>query len=101
MRQIASTRQRLAERILEVIRREQTEMTRTMQELGQNILHKIDLEHQQIAAKLKVLESLNPENVLRRGYAIVAGKLSPGETIEITTSKQTLTAEIIHVKNRN
>lgn len=101
LRQIASTRQRLAERILEVIRREQTEMTRTMQELGQNILHKIDLGHQQIAAKLKVLESLNPENVLRRGYAIVAGKLLPGETIEITTSKQTLTAEIIHVKNRN
>ena len=32
-----------------------------------------------------VLEGLNPEVVLRQGYAILSGKISPGNVVKITT----------------
>lgn len=38
--------------------------------------------------KVKILEVLNPEKVLSQGYAILSGKISPGEMIEITTSSK-------------
>lgn len=53
------------------------------------------------AQKMKLLEALNPEKVLKQGYAIIAGKISPGETIHITMAKQTAEAEIKKVTERN
>lgn len=101
LHQTQLTKQRLAERILEIIAREQTEIVRTSQDIQQTILHKIELERQHLVAKTKLLDSLNPENILRRGYALVTGKLSPGEQVQITTYQQILTAEITHAKNRS
>lgn len=49
----------------------------------------------------KILEVLNPEKVLKQGYAIVAGKMSPGEVVKITTFKQEVEAEVKKVKERN
>lgn len=48
----------------------------------------------------KLLNSLNPENVLKQGYSIVTGNFSPGGLIEITTSNKLITAEVKHVHNR-
>ena len=50
--------------------------------------------------KAKLLEALNPEKVLSQGYAILSGKISPGEMIEITTLKQEIEAEIKNIKER-
>ena len=50
--------------------------------------------------KVKLLETLNPEKVLRQGYAILSGKISPGEMIGITTSRQEIEAEIKKIKER-
>ncbi len=41
-----------------------------------------------------LLNSYNPEQVLRRGYAIVRGKLSPGGRITVESQKYKLTAEV-------
>lgn len=49
----------------------------------------------------KLLEVLNPEKVLKQGYAILAGKISPGENLKITTSRQEIDATITNVKERN
>ena len=49
---------------------------------------------------LKLLESLNPENVLRQGYSIVTGNFSPGNVVKITTHQQIINAEVIDVHNR-
>ena len=51
--------------------------------------------------KLKLLEVLNPEKVLEQGYAILAGKISPGNVVKITTFKQEIEAEVKKVKERS
>ena len=49
----------------------------------------------------KLLEVLNPEKVLKQGYAILAGNVSPGNVVKITTFKKEAEAKIIKVKERN
>jgi len=47
-----------------------------------------------------ILKSLNPENILKNGYAILTGKIEVGNEIGITTSEKSITAEIKSVKER-
>lgn len=54
-----------------------------------------------LTQKLKLLEVLNPERVLSQGYAILAGKISPGNVVKITTFKQEIEAEVKTVKERS
>ena len=51
--------------------------------------------------RIKTLEVLNPEKVLSQGYAILAGKISPGNIVKITTFKQEIEAEIKKIEERN
>lgn len=55
----------------------------------------------ELTQKIKMLEMLNPEKVLSQGYAILAGKISPGSVVNITTFKQEIEAEIKKIKERN
>ena len=68
------------------------------------MLQKIQLECQSmqgvVEQKLRLIEVLNPEKVLRQGYAIVGGKISPGNVVKITTFKQEIEAEVKKVKER-
>lgn len=50
--------------------------------------------------KIRLLDALNPEKVLSQGYAILAGKISPGELINITTHKNIIKAEIKEIYER-
>ena len=50
--------------------------------------------------KQELLETLNPEKVLKQGYAIVAGKISPGSVVKITTMTQEVEAEVKKVEGR-
>ena len=54
----------------------------------------------QLQNQLKILESFNPETVLRQGYAILSGNLSPGNIINITTHDKLITARIENVNKR-
>lgn len=69
------------------------------------ILVKIRDEHRglenNLQNKLKLLTALNPEKILKQGYAILSGKISPGELIKITTSKNEINAEIKEIYERN
>ena len=51
--------------------------------------------------KTKLLEVLNPEKVLKQGYAILAGNISPGDVVKITTFEKEAEAKIIKVKERS
>ena len=53
-----------------------------------------------VRQKMKMLAMLNPEKVLKQGYAILAGKISPGNVVKITTFKQEVMAEVKEVKKR-
>lgn len=53
-----------------------------------------------LTQKMKILDVLNPEKVMKQGYAILSGKISPGNVVKITTYKQEINAEVKEVKER-
>lgn len=53
-----------------------------------------------LSALRRVLESCNPDKVLSQGYAILSGKISPGETLNITTSSDLINTKIVSIKPR-
>lgn len=91
---------------LDQIRQAEQQLSDALHSARQLILQKLTLTMQHVASIQKVLASLNPEEVLRRGYAILAGNHSPDQTyspggvVKITTLRQTLTAEIKNAKTR-
>lgn len=63
-----------------------------------NIKREFEMRENYVKQKKMMLEALNPEVVLRQGYAILAGKVSPGNVVKITTYDAeiiTLVQEII------
>lgn len=68
------------------------------------IIEKIMLEFSKrednLKHRIRMLEILNPEKVLEQGYAILAGKMSPGEEIEIITFEKEIKAKIKEVHER-
>lgn len=77
-----------------------------LQDAKSEILRRLDQSRQHLAETAKILASLNPDNVLRRGYAILRTTLPPGTPIavgtelKLTTLTQELTTEVKHVQNR-
>ncbi len=54
-----------------------------------------------VARALQILKVVNPDKVLEQGYAILAGKISPGSVVKITTFEREIEAEVKKVKERN
>ncbi|MBQ3476254.1 exodeoxyribonuclease VII large subunit [Candidatus Saccharibacteria bacterium] len=50
---------------------------------------------------VKILEAMNPEKVLKQGYAILSGKVSPGNVVKITTFNHELEALIQNMTERS
>ena len=71
----------------------------------EEVLKKLELELNNkflyLEQKFKVLEALNPDKVLRQGYAILKGKISPGADLEITTFKYKINATIKDIHERS
>ena len=88
------------ERLLDLINQLSNNTKSQIQNLSRELSHQLELRERHLAETRRILETLNPETTLRRGYAILTGKLSPGSEISILTAKQILTAEITDVKNR-
>lgn len=51
-------------------------------------------------SRMQMLSAMNPENVLKQGYAILSGKISPGSVVKITTFEKEINAEIKDVYER-
>ncbi len=82
------------------IRQAEDSINDSIKELRQKIILEIDAINSKLESSIKILEALNPEKVLRQGYAILSGKVSPGNVVKITTEKQEIKAEIKDVKSR-
>ena len=54
-----------------------------------------------VEQKMRILDALNPEKVLARGYAIISGKISPGSIIDITTREAEIEAEVKKINKRS
>ena len=59
-----------------------------------DVVHKIEGINNELKQKIRVLEAMNPDKILERGYAIVKGEISLGNVVKITTYKQEIKAEI-------
>jgi len=62
--------------------------------------HKINRQLEVVAGINNTLAQLNPETVLSRGYALIRGVVSVGESIEIETKSNIIKAEVKDVKKR-
>ena len=66
------------------------------------ILQKINSEirvlENELFQKKRMIETLNPGNILKQGYAILAGDISVGSVVKITTLEQEIEAEILKIK---
>ena len=71
-----------------------------MTQMLQKIQGEMQKMQQNIQSKIRLLEVLNPEKVLAQGYAILSGKISPGNVVKITTFKNEIEAEIKKIKER-
>ncbi len=54
-----------------------------------------------LSSQIKVLSAMNPERVLKQGYAILNGKISPGSVVKITTFDKEIKAQIKEIYERN
>lgn len=61
---------------------------------------KVKMHEDQIGQSKKVLAQLNPEVVLRRGYALLRGEAKVGSTIEIETIRAIIKAEVKDVRSK-
>ena len=98
--QLTRTLAYLPERILTAIDQAHRVTSQSLLSAQQAVTSQLTLLSQRLADLRRLLASLNPEQVLRQGYAILSGKLSPGHQLTITTYQKILTAEITNVKPR-
>ena len=68
--------------------------------VGADLTTKLDALNDEIMAQRKILEQLNPEKVLERGYALIKGEIAIDNVVNITTSKQEVEAKITEIKER-
>lgn len=87
--------------ILEKIATEKSSQKTALKTLFREIIAKLNREQANLAQTRRILDTLNPESVLKQGYAIVSGKLSPGNVVKITTFSQIIETEVKHVNKRN
>lgn len=76
---------------------------RTKQQLDaafRRIQEKLDEHFERLAVLRLAIAQLNPENVLKRGYALLRGEVKIGAIIEIETIQQIATAEVKDVRSK-
>lgn len=68
--------------------------------ISSRILSVIESYEGKIKSTVSILKSLNPENILKNGYAILRGEIEVGNEIEITTHDKNIAATINGIKER-
>jgi exodeoxyribonuclease VII large subunit len=64
------------------------------------IQEKLSEHFERLAALRLATAQLNPENILRRGYAFLRGEVTLGATVEIETLHEIATAEVKNVRSK-
>lgn len=64
------------------------------------IREQLDNAFERLATVRVVISQVNPDNVLKRGYALLKGELTPGVAIEIETYTAYATAEVKDVRSK-
>lgn len=64
------------------------------------IRERLDDTFERLATLRVAVAQLNPDNVLKRGYALIRGEVQPGSAIEIETFTTHITAEVKDVRSK-
>ena len=91
---------RLNNKIVQEITGVEGDITVRIKEVSRFMKQKILTVEGEITGKMKILEGVNPEATLKRGYAIVTGELTEGNVVKITTFNQEMEAKINKIKER-
>lgn len=86
---IATTRRQIADTVQEI--------TRSIDKAHHQLMIQVKQQRQNLEHTVSSLASYDPQRVLERGYALLRGKLTEGQIIDIETARQTITAEVKHV----
>jgi exonuclease VII large subunit len=100
IRKIETTLDRVKQVIINNINNAIFENKNKVERITREWQNKVAALTENVKQKMKLLEALNPEKILRQGYAILSGKVSPGSVVKITTFKQEINAEIKDVRDR-
>ena len=79
---------------------EKKKLTDKLEQMSSLIKMKIIESRRVLSHQIKLLEAMNPEKVLKQGYAILRGQISPGSVVKITTFDEEIDAEIKKVQKR-
>lgn len=78
-------------------------MQRTRDQLQatfQRIRERLDDHYERLASLRLVISQANPENILKKGYALLRGEQNVGGVIEVETFESLLTAEVRDVRKK-
>jgi exonuclease VII large subunit len=77
------------------------ENRRQVERVKDDIVVKITTYESEISGFRKVLDQLNPEKVLQRGYALIRGEQKVGSVVNITTAESEIEAKIEKIIQRS
>lgn len=80
--------------------RKTEKITEKLNLILQKLNSEIRILESELAQKKRIIETLNPENVLKQGYAILSGNIEVGSVVKITTLEQEIEAEILKLKKK-
>ena len=80
--------------------RKSEKISEKMRLIRERIFNKIRLLESELTQKKRLLSVLDPENILRQGYAIVSGELKVGSVVKITTLDKKIEAEVKKCQKR-
>lgn len=86
--------------IFSQIEKSLSEITYALRSTGDNLQNSIITEENHLKSIKNLLDTLNPESILKRGYAILSGDISPGNVVKITTHDKIITTEVKNVTKR-
>lgn len=100
---IRSARQQassLSNQLIQAIDQYEGRIAEQLNTVYRRINERLDDAFEKLATVRLGISQVNPENVLKRGYALIRGDSSPGASIEIETYQSYITAEVKDVRSK-
>lgn len=90
----------LNKKVIQEIEFSKNQLNNRVLDAGRLVKTKIAAALSELGARKRALEGMDPEMVLKRGYAILSGKVKTGEVIKITTMENEIEANVTKVTKR-
>ena len=99
-RRLAEEMERIYGVLLDKVNKKQADLGGEIVAAGRNFKNQIEMRQKELINQSKIIEQLNPDAVLARGYALVTGALEQGSVVKITTISTEVEAEVKQVRKR-